>query len=39
MGAIDQESKNIEKAFTQLAKHLEEQTAENPEPGGLTYVR
>lgn len=41
MEAIDKESKNIEKAFTQLAKQLEEQQIgpEKPGSGGLSYVR
>jgi len=42
MEAIDQESKNIEKAFTQLAKQIEEQqqaVSDKPGPGGLSYVR
>ncbi|MBU0636409.1 PAC2 family protein [Candidatus Micrarchaeota archaeon] len=41
MQAIDKESQGIEKAFTQLAKQLEEQHqhSDKPGPDGLTYVR
>jgi len=41
MQAIEKESQNIEKAFTQLVKNLEEQQgeAEKPSKGGLSYVR
>ncbi|MFH0954668.1 MAG: PAC2 family protein [Candidatus Micrarchaeota archaeon] len=44
MKAIETESKNIELAFSQLTKQLEEQqeaqiAGDKPGPGGLTYVR
>lgn len=44
MKAIEEESKNIELAFSQLSKQLEEQQeaqggSDKPGPGGLSYVR
>ncbi len=38
MSKIEKESKDIERAFTQLSKQLEEQE-EKPTPAGLSYVR
>ena len=39
MSKIEKESKDIEKAFTQLSKQLEEQEGDKPSAGGLSYVR
>lgn len=39
MSRIEKESKDIERAFTQLSKQLEEQEQEKPAAEGLSYVR